>query len=323
LALSQLENIERFRMSLVSCRILIVDNYDSFTYNLYQLLYECTGVAPHVVHHDSEWAHVENLLVTCDGIVIGPGPGRPENESDFGICARLLQQDRIPVLGICLGLQGLAHIYGGSITHARQPLHGRLCRVYHDGESALLAGIPNGFKVVRYNSLVVAPHSLPACLRISAWSNISDGTCSVHDSHSEVLPFRRVDPADFEDIEVMGLEHATLPKYSVQYHPESICTQFGAALVRNFLATCNRRAESLSMPTVQPTLTVSQLPSTSNTLKPLIFEFEWRDPQLYFDALFASAKNSFWLDSSRVETNSSRFAFMGDSALFVFIAINV
>ena len=187
-------------------RTLLIDNYDSFTINLYHLLAEVNGAAPTVIRNDQlEWDAIARE--GFDNLVISPGPGRPEVAADFGVCMEAILRAEVPVLGVCLGHQGIAAAYGGAVIHAPTPMHGRVSAIVHD-RSPLFAGIPQGFAVVRYHSLVVDPR-LPACLRASAWT---------------------------EDGLVMGLEHRSLPRWGVQFHPESILTEHGARLLENFRA---------------------------------------------------------------------------------------
>src|SRR5690349_14400330 len=126
-------------------RILLIDNYDSFTYNLYQLLGEVAGEAPVVVRNDADWADID--LERFDGIVVSPGPGRPDRPRDFGISAAAITQTTLPVLGVCLGHQGIAHLFGGAVRHAPEPVHGRSADVFHDGDQ-LFAGLPSPLSVV-------------------------------------------------------------------------------------------------------------------------------------------------------------------------------
>ena len=185
-------------------RTLIVDNYDSYTFNLFQLIAEVNGQEPLVVRNDElSWRQLARLPV--DNIVISPGPGTPARASDFGVCEDVLRYAQVAVLGVCLGHQGLVHVCGGRIAHAPEVMHGRLSAIYHD-ESALFAGVPQGFLAVRYHSLAAA-EPLPAVLRKVAWS--ADGV-------------------------VMAVEHLRRPQWGVQFHPESICTQFGARILANF-----------------------------------------------------------------------------------------
>lgn len=136
-------------------RTLIIDNYDSFTYNLFQYLHEINGVVPVVVYNNTPWQKVEKLLPQVDNIVISPGPGHPERPEDFGICRRVLLDDsvKIPVLGVCLGLQGLVTTFGGVVTHAPEPMHGRISQIIHD-ESYLFQSIPQ----VHWASIIVSAY---------------------------------------------------------------------------------------------------------------------------------------------------------------------
>jgi anthranilate synthase component 2 len=193
-------------------RVLVLDNYDSFTYNLVQDLGEL-GAEPLVHRNDAiDVAGVRRL--DPDGIVISPGPGNPEDPKYFGVCAATLRDvsPDVPTLGVCLGLQGFAHVYGGKVVHAPRLMHGKSCMVSHDGQG-LLRGLPNPFEAGRYHSLVVDKASLPKDLVLTAWTDQG---------------------------EVMGARHRTLPIEGVQFHPESILTPQGKELLRNFLAGCRR-----------------------------------------------------------------------------------
>jgi len=185
-------------------RTVILDNYDSYTYNLFQLIAEVNDDEP-VVFKNDELSWRELSRVKCDNMVISPGPGTPANPTDFGVCRDVLRHATVPVLGVCLGHQGLVHVCGGTIGHAPEVMHGRLSAVYHDA-SALFAQIPQGFHAVRYHSLV-AVDPLPRVLKRTAWT--ADGV-------------------------VMAVEHLYRPQWGVQFHPESICTEFGTRLLANF-----------------------------------------------------------------------------------------
>ena len=187
-------------------RTLLIDNYDSFTFNLFHLLGEVNGDEPIVVRNDElSWAEVAALAV--DNIVISPGPGRPEHQRDVGVSLDVLRHAEVPVLGVCLGHQALAHATGGEIDHAPTVMHGRLSEIHHDGHG-LFAGIPQGFAAVRYHSL--AALDLPDSLVVTA-----------SDANGDV---------------VMGVRHVALPQQGVQFHPESILSEHGAAMVASFLA---------------------------------------------------------------------------------------
>ncbi len=192
-------------------KTLLIDNHDSFTYNLFQLLGEVNGEEPTVVRND-EVSWTELSLLDFDNVVISPGPGRPEREADFGICAEAIRDCELPLLGVCLGHQGLATAYGGEVSPAPEPIHGRLSTIVHDG-SPLFAGIPRGFEAVRYHSLRVA-EPLPAALKPVAWTG--DGV-------------------------VMALEHRSRPLWGVQFHPEAVCTEYGRRLLENFRDLSARR----------------------------------------------------------------------------------
>ncbi|HPA94675.1 MAG TPA: aminodeoxychorismate/anthranilate synthase component II [Thermoanaerobaculia bacterium] len=186
--------------------ILVVDNYDSFTWNLVQLL-AATGAAVEVVRNDAASA-AELLARRPAGIVLSPGPGRPETA---GVCMELLRQrPEVPLLGVCLGHQALGVACGARCVRAPEVVHGKTSEIHHD-RSGLFAGLPEPFAATRYHSLVLEPESLPAELRPVA--RTADGT-------------------------LMAIAHRELPYHGVQFHPESFATAGGARLAGNFLALC-------------------------------------------------------------------------------------
>lgn len=189
--------------------ILVVDHYDSFTYNLVQLI-ESLGVETEVVKSDAEPAHalVERA---ADAVVLSPGPGRPEDAGCFTELLRLLA-DETPVLGVCLGHQAMGVVAGGRVERAT-PVHGKATLVHHNGKG-ILSGLPDPFEGARYHSLVVRRQGLPAELELTAWS---------------------------DDDLVMATQHRELPRFGVQFHPESILTPDGPAILRNFLALTQAR----------------------------------------------------------------------------------
>ncbi len=186
--------------------ILLIDNYDSFTYNLVQYLAEL-GARLKVVRNDAMTVEQVERLAP-DRIVISPGPGRPEKA---GICIDLIRAvaGRIPLLGVCLGHQCLGAAYGGRIVHATRLMHGKTSRIRHDGEG-IFAGVANPFEATRYHSLVIEPGSLPEEIEVIA---------------------RTDDP----DAEIMAVRHRGLPLWGVQFHPESILTAEGKTILKNFL----------------------------------------------------------------------------------------
>ena len=266
-------------------RTLLIDNYDSFTINLYQLIAEINGVPPTVVRNDQvTWEAI--AAHAFDNIVISPGPGRPENPADFGVCLEAIVRAEVPVLGVCLGHQGIGLAYGGSVVHAPTPMHGRLSEVYHD-DSPLFAGIPQGFQVVRYHSFVV-DEDLPKCLNSIAWTR-------------EGL--------------VMGIAHESLPRWGVQFHPESIATEHGARILRNFrdLTRASPRRPHGATPSL-PSI-VREAPKREVMPEDLVLRVRRvplaDDPERVFWNLYRDDPVAFWLDSSRVERGLSRFSFMG------------
>jgi anthranilate synthase component 2 len=184
--------------------LLLIDNYDSFTYNLVHYLGEL-GAEAHVVRND-EITAAQAFALKPQAIVMSPGPRTPD---DAGICLELVRSApaTMPILGVCLGHQAIGQAYGGEVVRCHEVLHGKLSSITHTG-TGLFKGLPQGFSVTRYHSLTVNPETLPDCLAVTARSQ------------SGVI---------------MGLEHKTRPVYGVQFHPESIASEHGHALLKNFL----------------------------------------------------------------------------------------
>jgi para-aminobenzoate synthetase len=285
-------------------KTLIVDNYDSYTFNLYQLIAEVNGEYPTVIYNDQfTWDELDQG--EFDNIVISPGPGRPEKSKDFGICRQMIQNAQVPLLGVCLGHQGLGYGHGGKVIHAPEVRHGRLSEVHHTAND-LFAGIPSPFSVVRYHSLLVAD-DLPDCLEKTAWT---------------------------DDNLIMGMRHRSLPMWGVQFHPESICTEYGQTLFENFKEITQKFVQERDKSPTKHYWTgnnqAATLPTNSsqNSSQTDSFqenhqqEFELctrklslcHDTEQMFVHLFGNSASAFWLDSSRVESGLSRFSFMGDNS---------
>lgn len=190
--------------------LLLIDNYDSFTYNLVHYLGEL-GADTEVRRNDALTVD-EALALRPDGIVISPGPCDPDKA---GICMDLIQAaaGRVPVFGVCLGHQAIGQVFGGRIVRAPVPMHGKISPVHHHG-GGVLAGLPDNFEATRYHSLTIEPDSMPDSLEATAWT---------------------------EDGVIMALRHKTLPIHGVQFHPESIASQYGHKILQNFLAIAERR----------------------------------------------------------------------------------
>ena len=194
-------------------RTLIIDNYDSFVYNLVQYVGELGG-GPIVFRNDQlTLDHARTLQP--DRILISPGPGTPEDPRYFGTCAQILQQlsPTIPTLGVCMGCQGIVHVFGGRIVRAPRLMHGKTSMIQHDGR-ALFEGVRNPLRATRYHSLIADKRSLPTCLEITAEA--------------------------VEDHEVMGVRHTRYPIEGVQFHPESFLTEDGLTMIQNFLTAGGR-----------------------------------------------------------------------------------
>ncbi|MFD6859893.1 aminodeoxychorismate synthase component I [Rhodococcus sp. NPDC060090] len=257
-------------------RTLLVDNYDSFTYNLYSLLTRVNGTPPIVVTNDTAWDEI--LTLDFDNVVISPGPGRPDRERDFGISARALTELPVPVLGVCLGHQGLCHLFGSAVVRAPEPVHGRTSDILHDG-TGLFTGIPSPFTAVRYHSLIV--EQVPDEFEVLA--RTADGL-------------------------LMAVAHRQRPLFGVQFHPESIGTDYGFELLDNFRATTPTHARTSRNGVAAPPPAAFRYVLESRTLDC------HPDPHAVYEALFAAGPHSFLLDGSDALEPDSRFTVMGDAA---------
>lgn len=192
--------------------LLMIDNYDSFTYNLVQYLGEL-GADVRVYRND-QLSLAEAVALDPERIMVSPGPCTP---TEAGISVALIQAcagatRRIPLLGVCLGHQSIGQAFGGQIVKAREVMHGKTSPIFH-ADTGVFTGLANPFSATRYHSLVIDPATLPACLEVTAWTQHEDGSVD----------------------EIMGVRHRELPIQGVQFHPESILTQHGHDLLRNFL----------------------------------------------------------------------------------------
>ncbi|MBA0044948.1 aminodeoxychorismate synthase component I [Mycobacteroides sp. LB1] len=250
-------------------KMLLIDNYDSFTYNLYQLIGEVCGRPPTVVRNDVQWSQL--MLDEYDAVVISPGPGRPDRARDFGISARVIVESGLPALGVCLGHQGIAHMFGGSVRHAPEPMHGRASKLRHNGVD-LFKGVPSPMSVIRYHSLIV--EETPRDLEEIAWTD--DGL-------------------------VMAVRHRTAPIWGVQFHPESIGTEFGAELMSNFrdLALTSTRRRRFQLPMQSSAVVKSRVLANFPAAAAI------------YQECFAESSMSFWLDSSAVIDGVSRYSILG------------
>jgi anthranilate synthase component 2 len=189
--------------------LLMIDNYDSFTYNIVQYLGELKADVKVVRNDEITVADIEALAP--EKIVVSPGPCSP-NEAGISMAAIEAFAGRIPILGVCLGHQAIGQVFGGDVVRARAVMHGKVSRIHHNGTS-VFRGLPTPFEATRYHSLIIARDTLPDCLEITAWTVTEDGVMD----------------------EIMGVRHKTLAVEGVQFHPESILTEHGHAMLRNFL----------------------------------------------------------------------------------------
>jgi len=277
-------------------RTLLLDNYDSYTYNLYQLLAEINGVPPKVVYNDAfdcNWEKMLQGVGEFDNIVISPGPGTPLNPRDFGLCSDAIRRSTVPLLGVCLGHQGIAHMHGARVDKAPEPVHGRVSALAHIN-SDLFRGIPQGAEVVRYHSLLA--YGVDECpdLEEVAWTSDEQG--------------RKL---------LMGLQHKTRPIYGVQFHPESVGTMCGRDILSNFRditlekgkveedALLSRHHNSPSSPLSPPLRRRQHVRVLTLDFPPPSMVAPAAVSERLFDALFGSSSASFWLDSSFPNNQSS------------------
>jgi anthranilate synthase component 2 len=189
-------------------KVLMIDNYDSFVYNIAQYLGEL-GASP-IIYRNNEISATEAKNLKPDRIVLSPGPGTPKSERYFGNCLSIITElgPSIPILGICLGHQGIVHAFNGEITYATKLMHGKTSMIRHDN-LGVFRHVSNPFEATRYHSLVAKIFNVPSCLRVSAYS--------------------------LDDCEVMGVRHVEYPIEGIQFHPESILTGEGKKILKNFL----------------------------------------------------------------------------------------
>jgi len=279
-------------------KTLLIDNYDSYTYNLFQLIAEVNGEEPVVVLNDAVGGlpDLGEYLAGFDNVVISPGPGHPAEPRDFGLSSAVLAESAIPVLGVCLGHQGIALGEGGRVEPAPEPRHGHLSTVRHDGRDLFL-GLPQDFTAVRYHSLAVS-EPLPETLEATAWA---------------------------EDGVLMGLRHRSRPLWGVQFHPESVLTEYGHRMLVNFRNLTAERARRTRTKNTAVTPDAAAIPAPFAAIpRPRRATPAHRlhtrriagavDAEAAFTRMYGASRRAFWLDSSLVEEGLSRFSFFGDDS---------
>ncbi|MEE1782376.1 aminodeoxychorismate synthase component I [Streptomyces sp. SP17BM10] len=280
-------------------RTLLVDNYDSFTFNLYHYLARVNGSEPVVIRNDDPSWDLSRLS-GFDNVVLSPGPGDPARAADFGICRDIVERGELPLLGICLGHQGAALLHGGTVTRAPEARHGRTSPVLHDG-TGLFHGLPSPFEAVRYHSLTVS--ELPD--EMEAVARTPDGV-------------------------LMGHRHRRRPIWGLQFHPESVLTRFGHELLANF-TRLSREWHAARGSAVRPAPPApapappepagaagaagAAGPGGTRRLRVLAerLRTEWVD-EVAFQRLFGASAHAFWLDSSRPDAGAGRFSVLGDAS---------
>ncbi|CAI5733260.1 unnamed protein product [Hyaloperonospora brassicae] len=307
---------------------LLIDNYDSYTYNIVQMLAQVNGgdsssvtviknndfggrfaaAWDHFVDQTSAIAAAENVELVRN-VVLSPGPGHPGKQNDFGMCADAIRHAVVPVLGVCLGHQGLAQVYGGQVVRAREVMHGRTSRVcVNEKKKVLFAHVPDGFEAVRYHSLVIDPTNVPDELEVIAQTD--DGV-------------------------IMAVRHRAKQQFGVQFHPEAVCSEHGYQLFQNFrdvtLGRCASKCDlhhSSNRNTKDTTQTqgmhpaVPQAPTYRVVIQRALGGLASLDFAEYvFTKLFGDSKRSFWLDSSNYDAVAStgaamqsRCSMMGDDS---------
>jgi len=268
-------------------RTLLVDNHDSYTYNVFHLLAGVAGEEPIVVDNDAvSWRALSRW--DFDAIVLSPGPGTPRRWHDFCVCNDILRYSEIPVLGICLGHQGLGHLLNGKVNTAPEAMHGRLSKIRHQG-TGLFEGIPQGFPVVRYHSLAITDMGPDG--NVTAWTD--DGV-------------------------VMGIEHLRRPMWGVQFHPESVATEHGEALIRNFYSLARRLKSPRWRGAKRPRQVAHdpqprRLAESGIRIHTRTIEGE-PSTELLFERLFGEAEHAFWFDSADAPTRLAQRSYLGTSA---------
>jgi para-aminobenzoate synthetase len=285
-------------------RTLLVDNHDSYTFNLFQLIAAVNGSEPLVVTNDDPLL-TKLSAGTFDNVVLSPGPGRPQRPRDIGFIAELLRDPTWPVLGVCLGHQIIAYEAGAQVGLAPRPRHGHLSQITHSGDD-LFAGVPAEFTAVRYHSLC-AEEPLPETLVATAWA---------------------------EDGVIMALRHRDLPRWGVQFHPESIASQYGREILANFAELTGRAHRYLNgrarrrnwdkPPITGRAIQASNVKAGRNgahepggsaglRLMTEIMQSPVSTEKMFVE-LFGSSPSCFWLDSSLAQAGLSRFSFLGDGS---------
>jgi anthranilate synthase component 2 len=218
-------------------KVWIIDNYDSFTYNLYQFIGEILTTARlrgevadfNIVVKRNDEVTLEQIRAAApDRIIISPGPGSPDDDHYFGVCAAVIRElgPTTPLLGVCLGMQGIVHVFGGQVIKAKLPMHGKISPVTHNGEG-VVRNPPDGLEVMRHPSLIAESESLPDCLEVTA---------AVGDLPASAFADRdRIHAGGA--FELMGVRHRNYPIQGIQFHPESFATEGGRELIANFLFT--------------------------------------------------------------------------------------
>ncbi|MDB5047315.1 MAG: pabB [Fibrobacteres bacterium] len=272
---------------------LLIDNYDSFSHILFQYLWDVNGEKPLFIRND-EWTLEEIRSARFDNIVISPGPGHPGNARDFGVCAEVIAAfpDR-PILGVCLGLQGLGLGAGANVVSAPSVRHGKHSRIHHDGQG-LFAGLPQDFLAVRYHSLVI-------------------------DASAEA-PGLIVTATALDDGQIMAIRTAGKPFYGVQFHPESVGTEHGKSLLANFRDLSAQWLRGRGVSAVdRPTTALEVRPSRPRAPRLLhARELPWRDPEAVFARFFRDRPAAFWLDSlSEPVPGEPRVTYMGTGSRLI------
>lgn len=210
--------------------VLIIDNYDSFTFNLYQYIGEIlqsmddSQAANVIVKRNNEITLADVQAMHLDRIIISPGPGAPDDPAYFGVCSEVIEVmgKTTPLLGVCLGMQGIAHVFGGDVVRASVPMHGKVSSIRHDS-MGIFQGLPQDLDIMRYHSLMVQADTLPDCLAVTAVVGNED--------HAALSLTESALAGD----EIMGLQHKDYPIQGVQFHPESFASEGAKRLLTNFL----------------------------------------------------------------------------------------
>ena len=288
--------------------VLLVDNFDSYTYNIFQYLGEVCTVPPTVIKNNDPRGLDQEWVKQFSGVVISPGPGHPNVPEDIGVSKTICETYGGPVLGVCLGFQAMGLWGGADICKAPHVVHGEIATVVHNGSDPLFYEIPTAFKVVRYHSLIIDPATIDSdSIELTA-ATLEEGDGFRIKTVPDFLTERQL-----ERVIPMGLKMKGKPHWGVQYHPESICTQYGHVLIENFARICGALDANWRMNRVQRDVScpLAGAGGVAFHSRTMTFGEDRFDPAAVFTAAFGTSKNVVWLDSTT--DKRGRYSIMADT----------